>query len=193
MEDGETITSGLPRGLEGGEDIRAADPFQTDRQGGIAFVVQKTDLGFEEEALKRRTVPDRRQMPTPILSRYTIKGKRKGVRRDEDRKRYIYVDRYSVRFFVLLMAILLLGVADAFFTVYHVNVNNAEELNPIMDFFLGKSPDLFFNVKYILTALCLIVLCLHKNLPIVKYLLGVVLLIYLAIILNHLYLFTLIS
>ena len=151
------------------------------------------EFKFREEALKRRQVPDRRRRPTPILSRYTIRGRRKEVRRDEDRRRYIYVDRYSVRFFVLLMAILLLGVADAFFTLHHVNVNNAEELNPIMNFFLGKSPEIFFNVKYILTALCLIVLCLHKNLPIVKYLLGVVLLIYLAIVLNHLYLFALVS
>jgi len=156
-------------------------------------VVQKPDFGWEDESLARRTVPDRRRKPTPILSRYSLSGKRRAVRRDEDRKRHIYVDQYSVRFFVLLMAILLLGTADAFLTLYHVHVNNAEELNPIMDFFLGLSPKLFFNVKYILTALCLTVLCLHKNLPIVKYLLGVVFLIYFVIVLNHLYLFVLIS
>lgn len=115
------------------------------------------------------------------------------MRRQEDRKRHVYVDRYSLRFFILLMAILVLGIADAFLTLHHVNVNNAEELNPIMNFFLGVSPKLFFNVKYILTALCLTVLCLHKNLPIVKYLLGLVLFIYFVIVLNHLYLFTLVS
>ena len=115
------------------------------------------------------------------------------MRREEDRKRHIYVDQYSLRFFVLLMAILLLGIADAFLTLHHVHVNNAEELNPIMDFFLGVSPELFFNVKYILTALCLTVLCLHKNLPLVKYLLCVVFLIYFVIVLNHLYLFVLVS
>jgi hypothetical protein len=152
-------------------------------------VVQKSDLRWEDESLARRTVPDRRTNPTPILSRYSLGGKRRGVRREEDRKRHIYVDQYSLRFFVLLLAILLLGTADAFLTLYHVHVNNAEELNPIMDFFLGVSPKLFFNVKYVLTAICLTVLCLHKNLPIVKYLLGVVLIIYFVILLNHLYLF----
>ena len=156
-------------------------------------MVQHTDTGFEEENQKRRTVPDRRRKPTPILSRYTLRGQRKDVRRDEDRRRYIYVDQYSLRFFLLLMAILLLGTADAFLTLHHVHVNNAEELNPIMDFFLGIGPKVFFNVKYVLTALCLTVLCLHKNLPIVKYLLGVVFLIYFVIVLNHLYLFVLIS
>ena len=156
-------------------------------------MVHNTGTAFEDESQKRRTVPDRRQKPTPILSRYTLRGQRKDVRRDEDRRRHIYVDQYSLRFFLLLMAILLLGTADAFLTLHHVNVNNAEELNPIMNFFLGIGPRIFFNVKYILTALCLTVLCLHKNLPIVKYLLGVVFLIYFLIVLNHLYLLVLIS
>ena len=156
-------------------------------------MVHNTDTAFEEESQKRRTVPDRRTQPTPILSKYTLRGRRRDVRRDEDRRRHIYVDQYSLRFFLLLMAILLLGTADAFLTLHHVHVNNAEELNPIMDFFLGIGPKMFFNVKYILTALCLTVLCLHKNLPIVKYLLGAVLLIYFVIVLNHLYLFVLIS
>ena len=156
-------------------------------------MVHNTDTAFDEENQKRRRVPDRRRKPTPILSRYTLWGQRKDVRRDEDRKRHIYVDRYSPRFFLLLMAILLLGTADAFLTLHHVHMNNAEELNPIMDFFLGIGPKIFFNVKYVLTALCLTVLCLHKNLPIVKYLLGLVLLIYFVIVLNHLYLFTLVS
>lgn len=156
-------------------------------------MVNNIDTAFEEENPTRRTAPDRREKPTPILSRYTIVGRRKDVRRDEDRRRHVYVDQYSLRFFLLLMAILLLGTADAFLTLHHVHVNNAEELNPIMDFFLGIGPRIFFNVKYVLTALCLTVLCLHKNLPIVKYLLGVVFLIYFVIVLNHLYLFVLIS
>ncbi len=156
-------------------------------------MVWNSDAGFEEEDLKRRRIPDRRTRPTPALSRYSLKGRRREVRRDEDRKRHIYVDQYSLRFFLLLMAILLLGIADAFLTLYHVHANNAEELNPIMNYFLGISPKIFFNVKYVLTALCLTVLCLHKNLPIVKYLLGLVLLIYLLIVLNHLYLFTLVA
>lgn len=156
-------------------------------------MVHNTGTAFEDESQKRRTVPDRRQKPTPILSRYTLRGQRKDVRRDEDRRRHIYVDQYSLGFFLLLMAILLLGTADAFLTLHHVNVNNAEELNPIMNYFLGIGPRTFFNVKYILTALCLTVLCLHKNLPIVKYLLGVVFLIYFMIVLNHLYLLVLIS
>ena len=154
---------------------------------------QNADVGLEEKDLKRRRMPDRRTRPTPILSRHTVTGRRARVRREEDRKRHIYVDQYSLRFFILLLAILLLGVADAFLTLYHVHENNAEELNPIMNFFLGVGPKVFFNVKYVLTALSLTVLCLHKNLPIVKYLLGAVLLIYSVVVANHIYLFLVIS
>ena len=156
-------------------------------------MVWNSDIRFGEKHLKRRRIPDRRSRPTPPLSRYSLKGRRKNVRRDEDKRRHIYVDQYSLRFFILLLAILLLGIADAFLTLYHVHANNAEELNPIMNYFLGISPKIFFNVKYVLTALCLTVLCLHKNLPIVKYLLGLVLVIYFLIVLNHLYLFMLVS
>jgi hypothetical protein len=156
-------------------------------------MTQDIDFGLEDQRAKRRRMPDRRRKPTPILSKYSLRGRRKGVRREEDRSRHIYVDQYSLRFFLLLMGILLLGTADAFLTLYHVHLNNAEELNPIMDFFLGVGPQVFFNVKYILTALCLTVLCLHKNLPIVKYLLGLVFFIYFLIVLNHIYLFVLIS
>lgn len=136
-----------------------------------------------------RILPDRRRRPTPILSRYTLNGRRTIIRRKEDKERHLYVDRYGNRLFLMLVAILVLGTADAFLTLYHVNVNGAVEMNPIMDFFLGKSPNVFFHVKYVLTALCLLVLCLHKNLPVVKYVLGSVLVIYLLIVINHIYLF----
>lgn len=140
----------------------------------------------------RRVNSDRRKSPTPIFSRYTFGGRRKGVRRKSDREKHIYVDRYGIQLFLLILAIILLGIADAFYTLYHVHVNYAIEINPIMNFLLGKSSNIFFHVKYLLTALCLIVLCLHKNIPIVRLLLIVIFFIYLAIIFNHIYLFFLV-
>lgn len=83
----------------------------------------------------------------------------------------------------------MLGVVDAFFTLYHVQVHNAVEVNPLMRFLLGKNPTIFFNVKYLLTAVCLLLLCLHKNMRIVRVLLGVIFSLYLIITANHLYLF----
>lgn len=136
---------------------------------------------------------DRRRRVTPILSKHTIFGKRKGFRRVEDAKQYIYVDRYGMGLFVMLMAILVLGTADALLTLYHVYVNDAVELNPVMNFFLGVGPEAFFHVKYVVTSLCLLVLCLHKNVPLVKYVLGSVFVLYLIIVFNHIYMFFLVA
>ena len=149
--------------------------------------------GLESVEINRRGSVDRRRDPTPMLSRHTVWGKRQTVRRVQDKTRFVYVDRYNVGLFLFLLAILLLGVADAFLTLYHVHVNEAEELNPLMAFFLGISPRVFFYVKYVLTGLCLLVLCLHKNLPLVKYLLGMVFLIYVIIVANHIYLYWVVS
>ncbi len=138
--------------------------------------------------MHERVMSDRRQSPTPIFSRYSLVGNRKVIRRVEDKDQFVYVDQYSMRVFLFLLLILLMGVADASLTLYHINVNDAKELNPIMDYFIKLSPMFFFNVKYILTAVCLLVLCMHKNLPVVKYLLGAVFIIYSIININHLYL-----
>ena len=142
-----------------------------------------------EEDARKRILRDRRRRPTPMLSRYTLRGRRRSIRRQGDRKRHIYVDQYGVPVFILLIAILVLGSADALLTLYHVSVNEAVEMNPVMNFFLGISSKVFFNVKFILTLLCLLVLCLHKNLLVVKYILAAVLILYLIIVLNHIYMF----
>lgn len=142
---------------------------------------------------EKRIGLDRRKRPTPIFSRYTFFGRRGAVRREEDRSRYVYVDRYSVWLFLLILAIVVLGTADAFLTLYHVHVHNAVEANPIMRYFLGKGPNIFFNIKYILTAVCLMVLCLHKNLAVVRILLVLILVMYLLITINHVYLLLMVS
>ena len=146
-----------------------------------------------DSSSEKRTLTDRRRRPTPILSRYTFRGRREAVRREADKRRQIYVDRYGTQLFLFLMGILVLGTADGLLTLYHVRVNEAVEMNPIMGYFLGLSPKIFFHVKYILTACCLMILCLHKNLPAVKYILITVFLIYVFIVANHLYLFILVG
>lgn len=140
-----------------------------------------------DAARPERVLADRRSRPTPMLSRFTFRGRRRVVRRKEERRRHIYVDRYGWPLIALLVFILFLGVADALLTLYHVEVNDAREMNPVMDFFLGKSPHLFFHVKFGVTVFCLLLLCFHKNLPIVKYILACVLILYLVVVLNHLH------
>ena len=141
----------------------------------------------EDGPAVERGLADRRRRPTPMLSRYTFRGRRTAVRREEDRKGNVYVDRFGRPLLLLLAFILLLGTADALLTLYLVGVHDAQEMNPVMDFFLGKSPHLFFHVKFWVTICCLLLLCFHKNLPVVKHILAAVLILYTIIVLNHIY------
>jgi len=63
--------------------------------------------------MDNRTFQDRRKKPTPILSRYTIYGRRCSFRRAEDQKRGGYVDRYGQRLFFYLLLIVGLNILDA--------------------------------------------------------------------------------
>lgn len=49
------------------------------------------------------------------------------------------------------MCTVALSIVDAYLTLYLVN-HGAEEVNPIMAFYLEKSPLTFFAVKYFLTC-----------------------------------------
>ena len=110
----------------------------------------------------RREVPDRRQEPTRLFSRYMFFGRRRGNRRVTDSQSNYYVDRYSARSYGAVIAILLLCAADAALTIYHLN-RGATEVNPIMDFALSFGTVHFLIIKYILTVAGLFVLLTHKN------------------------------
>jgi hypothetical protein len=82
--------------------------------------------------MDKRTVVDRRQTPTKPLSRYMFCGRRQSIRRRDDRKRHVYVDRYDTKLLVYMLLIILLSVLDACFTIYHLS-RGAKEINPLMD------------------------------------------------------------
>jgi len=136
----------------------------------------------------RRIVRDRRQKPTKPSSRYLHFGRRRWIRRKADRKTYMYVDLYGPYLLLSLLLIILLSVLDAYFTIFHVG-RGAREINPFMDFLIGYGNIYFFAIKYILTALCIFLLCIYKNLPIVKTIIVCTLLFYLTVFANHLFLF----
>ena len=75
-----------------------------------------------------------------------------------------YVDQYydPMLFFVVL-SIIIMNVLDAFFTIMLLENGNIIELNPLMAALIEKGSLYFFNVKYLLTALSLILLVVHKN------------------------------
>jgi hypothetical protein len=111
----------------------------------------------------QRTGKDRRKKPTSPLSFYSLfYGRRKVVRRVQDRHIHKYVDLYSGRAAFAVLAAILLSLTDAYFTLQLV-ARGAEELNPFMDFFLQRGPFPFLTVKYLITGLSILFLLVHKN------------------------------
>ncbi len=110
---------------------------------------------------ERRKQPDRRKTPTKPLSRHIFKGRRKQARRMEEDKDY-YVDRYQSKYLALILMILILCVFDAYFTLKILHYGGTE-LNPLMITFIDRAPFVCLIVKYLITAICLVVILVHKN------------------------------
>lgn len=156
----------------------------------LIFGINTGGAIFVEEGCNR-IANDRRRCPTPIISRYTFcRGKRKVVRRDGDRKEHIYVDLYSARLLVAVGLLLFLSCLDAYLTLELIGNGRVIEANPIMAFFLRYGPAQFNIIKFIITACCLIVLCLFKNVRVTRICLPVAIKIYLIIVGYEFYLFT---
>ena len=114
-------------------------------------------------------------------------GRRRSIRRKKDRKTHIYVDVYGHYLLLSLLLIILLSVLDAYFTIFHVE-KGAREINPLMDFLLGYGNTSFFIIKYILTALGLMLLCIYKSLVISRTVIICLLFFYLTVFANHVFL-----
>ena len=109
----------------------------------------------------RREHSDRRKSPTRPFSKYIFKGKRRHARRLEEDQNY-YVDRYDAKYLALVLSILLLCVCDAYLTLKIIHYGG-KELNPLMIKFLDKFPEISLSVKYVITAISLVILLIHKN------------------------------
>ena len=135
----------------------------------------------------QRTAEDRRNRPTPALSRYTFLGRRKTLRRKSDRDKGGYVDRYSSALFALLLLIVGLNILDSLFTMTILD-QKGWETNPIVRSVIQLHGDRFWIWKFALVSFCLVLLCLHSRFKLVR---GVIIFlssIYLAVVLYQLFL-----
>ncbi len=111
---------------------------------------------------ERRAVRDRRKKPTPPISRYTFRGRRRGSRRASDPRWNYYVDRPGTAAWLSVGLLVLLSSLDAIFTV-HLLKMGGYEMNPFMRFILRFGHGPFLAVKYGLTGLGAFILLIHKN------------------------------
>ena len=133
--------------------------------------------------------PDRRQRPTPLLSRYTLVGGRRRVGRRDGENANVFVDLYGTRLLVALMAALMLNLADAAFTMYFL-ARGGTEANPIVDQVIQTGVVPFVLLKTIGVGACLVVLCLAKNFRAARIGLSVVIVGYGLLLGWHLFLWT---
>ena len=73
-----------------------------------------------------------------------------------------YIDRYEMPLFVVSIGVFVLGCVDACLTL-RLLAAGATEVNPLLDAVLRADTTLFLLVKFVLTAIGLAILVLHKN------------------------------
>ena len=112
--------------------------------------------------MEKRVNPDRRKKSTSILSRYTITGRRHAFRREEDRKKGGYVDRYGHGLFIWVLALLALNILDAAFTRI-ILACGGYEVNPVMKWFIDHYGDHFIAWKFAIISFSIILVCLHAK------------------------------
>ncbi len=105
---------------------------------------------------ERRYAHDRRTRRLKNIRWFFLKGRRRRLRRETDRRQIVLLDYYSPRIFYAVILILLLSVVDALLTLWLLD-NGAVEMNPVMAYFLNKGTNTFMAVKYLLTTLSVVI------------------------------------
>jgi hypothetical protein len=100
-------------------------------------------------------------MPTRPLNRHSLRGRRKKARRQEEDRNY-YVDRYESHYLILVSLILVLCILDAHFTLKIIGLGG-KELNQFMLVFINTQPVAALVFKYVVTAVCIVFILIHKN------------------------------
>ena len=117
---------------------------------------------------ERRSGEDRRSRRWGNLVWLLKTGKRRRLRRTSDRRSLRFLDYYSPRLFYALILVLLLSVTDALLTLWLIE-QGANEVNPVMAYFLRFGPNTFMLVKYFLTSMAVTIVVL-LNYVFIRYL-----------------------
>jgi hypothetical protein len=131
----------------------------------------------------RRGLSDRRHRPTPFWSAFLGPRRRHGGRRHGETDR-TYVDRFTRQDIVLVVAILVLNVLDALFTLVWLQRGGSEG-NPIMAWILELGNSAFLIQKTFVVGLWLMLLVVHKNFRLARVGLWALAIVYSLLVLYH--------
>jgi hypothetical protein len=138
--------------------------------------------GVVLENLDSRKIKDRREQPTPGLSRYSFWGRRRTLRRKTDREKGGYVDWYGPGLFFLLLLTVALNILDALCTMLILDLG-AWELNPLVRSAIGLYGDKFWIWKFAIVSICLVILCIHIKFKPIKAVIVTISSVYIGIVL----------
>lgn len=71
-------------------------------------------------------------------------------------------NQHSPKTLAVALLIIALSIVDSYLTIDLLS-RGAEELNPIMSFYLNQGPRLFFLVKYMLTCAAIMIILIIKD------------------------------
>ena len=136
---------------------------------------------------EHRELNDRRKQPTPGLSRFSFSGRRKAFRREADRLKGGYIDRYGTGLFFLLLLIVILNLLDALLTIMILD-RGGWELNPFVRSAIELFGERFWAWKFTLVSITLILLCVHSKFKPFKTLIVTTGFIYASVVLYEIFL-----
>ena len=142
--------------------------------------------------MDNRAIQDRRKKPTPILSRYTLSGRRCSFRRAEDQRKGGYVDCYGQSLFFYLLVIAGLNILDAFFTIIILE-SGGWEVNPIVRWAIDSYGSNAWCLKFAVVSCGAILLCLHSHFRMAKVSIMVIAVLFSGIVMYQLLLLRYIS
>jgi len=116
----------------------------------------------QPEYIEKRLNKDRRKTAAPRARFLFRGGRRENIRRQADKNKLFWADRYSQHLFAAIVIILFLSVTDALLTLLLME-HGAVEVNPIMAYYLNIGPYAFLIVKYLLTCVALFLLLICQN------------------------------
>jgi Domain of unknown function (DUF5658) len=151
--------------------------------------VATADHAPAEVGGEQRQLSDRRNRPTPMLSRYVLfGGRRRAVRRDHEREG-AFVDVHGPRVLLVAVAIVALNLLDAWFTLLFLS-HGGEELNPVVQLVLdlGGHPWPFLLLKTVGIGCACALLVVTKNFRPARWGMAVVLVGYSVLLCWHLFL-----
>ncbi len=135
------------------------------------------------EQTDRRKEPDRRQKRADLCHTHVMRGgKRRCSRRKADRWKHLVADSYSSRLWLKLLSLFVLSILDSYLTILLIHAGVAEEVNPVMAFYLGYGPQSFITMKLLFTAAPLFLLCLCKDFSLTKITLNSSLVMYMSLV-----------